>query len=796
MLDTNQKGFPKDDINPAEKQTKEFALIVSKAIYGQYTTNTSFLNRDSQIRIQMLRSYGDGRQDIRQYMPMILDLEPQVRDNLMSYSVAQIAKLGFMNIKWEIISVAPKFMTLIMQLFEEIEHDIYAEAIDESSIDVKESAKFRIWQQMQNESELGEILKEVGIEAMDKETYRPDSLQELEMLKDNGYFKLATEEAIEKAIRFTLEISRYKEVKRRQIKDFFEIGFAGAKTYYDKQQSKYKVRYCDPENMALSYGTGNTLEDIWYVGEFREMNIADVKEQMPNVSDDDLDALANKYLGRLGNSTDISQYKIFNTAAGTWDYSGMKIWVLDWEYKTIDREFYQQGTSKNGAEMYSPDKYGKIRTGEKRKTQIAKVPMWYKGSWLVDTEFVYDYGKCNDISRPDGYRAESSFKFYKIPGKSKLETIIPFLDLIQLTYLKIQNAIAIAKPAGLAIEVGSLENITVGGKIKDPLEVMAIYSQRGDILWRAAVPKSHQPTATPSKPIEALAGGIGPQLQEHIEIINMSLQNIREYTGLTEPMDATTPNGQQGLGVTKIAMSAATRALGFIYTAYIDVKERIAEDIACKIQAKIIVDDKAYEVMDKAVGSSSTKLLSLGSDVGKTKFNIMVRARATDEQKNFIRTLMTESLKASKNGYSGINEGTAMMIERILQEGNMKFAEMMLSKKIAQAKDEEQKATLQREQFNKEQDQILTAQKHRENMEAVEADIARQTKLIEAKKNADIEINKYLHKNKMEEIAATNQTKVTTAIMDNATKEKIAEESNEASERIAKEKPKTTATTK
>ena len=62
--------------------------------------------------------------------------------------------------------------------------------------------------------------------------------------------------------------------------------------------------------------------------------------------------------------------------------------------------------------------------------------------------------------------------------------------MLQLTHLKIQQAIAKAKPDGLIIDIEGLENVQLGkGGELQPLDLHDIYEQTGVFYYRSKNPE-------------------------------------------------------------------------------------------------------------------------------------------------------------------------------------------------------------------------------------------------------------------------------------------------------------------
>lgn len=71
-----------------------------------------------------------------------------------------------------------------------------------------------------------------------------------------------------------------------------------------------------------------------------------------------------------------------------------------------------------------------------------------------------------------------------------VNSVIGFADQIQLTHLKIQQAIAKAKPDGLIVDIEGLENVQLGrGGELQPLDIQDIYEQTGVFYYRSKNPE-------------------------------------------------------------------------------------------------------------------------------------------------------------------------------------------------------------------------------------------------------------------------------------------------------------------
>jgi hypothetical protein len=111
-----------------------------------------------------------------------------------------------------------------------------------------------------------------------------------------------------------------------------------------------------------------------------------------------------------------------------------------------------------------------------------------------------------------------------------------------------QNALAMSANSGVAVEYTSLMNMKLGGEKMEPLEILSIRRDTGDLIYKMTTHMGKQNIPGGMRPIQELTGGIGPQLQEFITLFDLNLNFIRQLTGINEIADATTPDPNQSVG--------------------------------------------------------------------------------------------------------------------------------------------------------------------------------------------------------------------------------------------------------
>jgi hypothetical protein len=290
------------------------------------------------------------------------------------------------------------------------------------------------------------------------------------------------------------------------------------------------------------------------------------------------------------------------------------------------------------------------KEGQKVEKEIYPVDIVsvYKTSWLINTNYVYNYGKMYDIPRDKRNPRECSLpiKIYRSDNKSILESILPFADAIQLSWLKLQNLKATALPKGLMINLEAWDNVMVDGKIKSTEELFQMATETGIVLYRGTSTMDENGRIA-GKPIEELDGGLGRQFSEIIADLDYNMRMIYEVSGINEVMAASNPDPNMLSGVAKQAVSSSENSLGSILDAVTNIHERLATDISLKLQ--IMLKDKTINVYDKALG----KIIEVGEEVSPMTFGIALEPLPTDAQRKKMEEMIMSSVINPNNPTTG-----------------------------------------------------------------------------------------------------------------------------------------------
>jgi len=200
-----------------------------------------------------------------------------------------------------------------------------------------------------------------------------------------------------------------------------------------------------------------------------------------------------------------------------------------------------------------------------------------------------------------------------------------------LTHLKIQQAIAKAKPDGLIIDIEGLENVQLGkGGDLQPLDLHDIYEQTGVFYYRSKNPEG----GFQNPPVREIGNSIR-NINELIGLYNHYLRMIRDATGVNEMMDASTPKGDTLVGVQQNAIAAGNNAIYDITNASMVLYKKVCEDIVKCLQ--IIPEESVlHEIYSNAIGKENMAVLSSFNDLPMYNFGVQVVKEMEDKDKAYL----------------------------------------------------------------------------------------------------------------------------------------------------------------
>lgn len=326
-----KSSFPSQIASDAEKASSEYGLKVARAIEHEWFKRDSgstrfYSNRDEYHR---LRLYARGEQSVKKY-----------KDEL-----SINGDLSYLNLDWKPVPIIPKFVDIVVNGMSDRLYDIKAFSQDPSSIKERTSYVNSILEDMQAKEINDQIMQQLGINLYNNDINKlPESEEELSLHMQLEY-KQAIEIAEEQAINSVFNSNNYELIQKRINYDLVTIGIGACKNEFNISEG-IKIKYVDPADIVYSYTHSPYFDDIYYVGEVRSVTVNELKQQFPELTDEDLNEITKQ-----GVQTPASHNRFINEDSVL---DANTIQVLYFNYKTYNNEVFKIKKTASGADKAIP----------------------------------------------------------------------------------------------------------------------------------------------------------------------------------------------------------------------------------------------------------------------------------------------------------------------------------------------------------------------------------------------------------------------------------------------------------
>ena len=711
--------FPSQVASDAEKMSEEYGLRVGRAIQDEWFKSDSGTTRfrSNQNTFHRLRLYARGEQSIQKY-----------KDEL-----SINGDLSYLNLDWKPVPIIPKFVDIVVNGISGRSFDIKAYSQDPYGVYQRSEYLESIIRDIQTK-EINEFVQaEFGINLFENspETL-PESKEELELHMQLTY-KQAVELAEEQAINVLLDGNNYDLTRKRVYYDLTTIGIGAVKNRFSKAEG-ITVEYVDPANLVWSYTESPYFDDIYYVGEVRDVHINELKKQFPDLTNEDLNTIAKTgYQSNQFYDRTITNYS---------ESDSNTVQVLYFNYKTYMNEVYKVKETATGAtkilmrdDTFDPpvevleQKFGKMS----RSLEVL-----YEGVLILGTDYLLKWELAKNMMRPKSdetkvlmHYSMCAPRIYKGKIESLVSRITGFADMIQLTHLKLQQVMSRMVPDGVYLDADGLAEVDLGnGTNYNPQEALNMFFQTGSVIGRSFTQDGDM---NPGKiPIQEITSGSGGnKLQSLISTYNYYLQMIRDVTGLNEARDASTPDSRSLVGIQKIAAANSNTATRHILDAGLYITSHLAECLSLRI-SDVIEFDPTKEAFIQKIGGHNVGTLEEMGTLHLRDFGIYIEMEPDEEEKQKLENNIQTALSAGL-----IDLDDAIDIRQIQ---NLKLANQVLKirrKKKAERDQQMQQQNIQAQAQANAQAQQVAAQAEIQKKQALMQSDAQ----LEQIKN-DLEIQK------------------------------------------------------
>ena len=617
--------FPSQAVSDSQKRSSDYGLKVAKAIEQEWFNKDRGLGKYYQTRDEFhrLRLYARGEQSIRKY-----------KDEF-----AINGDLSNLNLDWKPVPIIPKFIDIVVNGMQDRLFSIKAFAQDQIATGKRTKYVENVQRDLAAKQILAEIEAELGVNARNiPESELPSNTEELELYMQLNY-KQGIEIAEEQAINNIFLRNKYSELKKRLDYDGAVLGISAVKHSFNNTDG-IKLDYVDPANLVWSYTEDPNFEDCYYFGEVKRIKLNELKKQFPNLTIEDIKNITKKgsnYSLMYGNNFDYG-----NTDSD--DENTLTVLYFNW--KTFENNVYKIKETSSGAKkaIQKDDSFNPPKDKRTRFERVAQArEVIFEGVYLLGSNKLLKWQKATNMVRPNSNANKvlmnyivSAPRIYKGRIDSLVAKMTPYADLIQLTHLKLQQAIQRMTPSGVYIDADGLAEIDLGnGTSYNPQEALNMYFQTGSIIGRSLTVEGDP---NPGKvPIQELPGGGGNQVQLLIGAYNQYLQMIRDITGLNEARDGSDPDPKALVGVQKLAAANSNTATRHLVSSSMYITLTLAEAISLRFK-----DVLEYHPTKKAfidgLGKFTVGSLEELKNLHLHDFGIFLELEPDEEEKQLLET--------------------------------------------------------------------------------------------------------------------------------------------------------------
>ena len=615
-------NFPSQAVSDLEKMTKEYGEKVAKAIKHEWfdgTTNKFDGNINS---FHKLRLYARGEQPVEKYK------------NELSIN----GDLSYLNLDWKPVPIIPKFVDIVVNGMAQRNYEINCFSQDQFGISKRTEYMESILRDMRAKLYKEKVFLNQNINLFENNPEElPDTEDELALHMQLNY-KQAVEVAEEQALNVLLENSDYDLIRRRTLYDIATIGMGATKTTFNWSDGA-KVEYVDPANLVYSYTESPYFDDIYYVGEVKDIPINELVKEFPELTESEIKEITENKGGTE------SHYRK--------DTDKNKVEVLYFNYKTHSNDVYKLKEMGTGAEkvIEKDDTFNPPEDMEGNFSRLDRVvEVLYEGVYVVGCGKLLRWKMAENMMRSDSdfNRVKMSYqivapRMYRGRIESLVGRITGFADMIQLTHLKLQQVMARMVPDGVYLDADGIAEIDLGnGTNYNPQEALNMFFQTGSVIGRSFTSEGD---VNPGKiPIQQIQNGAGGnKIQSLITTYNYYLQMIRDVTGLNEARDASTPDRDALVGVQKLAAANSNTATRHILQSMLFLTAEAAECLSLRI-SDIVEYSPTRDAFIQAIGAHNVATLEEMKELHLYDFGIFIELLPDDEEKALLENNIQQSL--------------------------------------------------------------------------------------------------------------------------------------------------------
>jgi len=579
--------------------------------------------------------------------------------------------------------VLSKFVDIVVNGMTEKGYEIKSFATDPFGIKQRTDYASNALRDIQEKESIEQLTQLTGrnFYASSDPSALPENPEELDLFMQLNY-KQSIEIAEEEVIDNVLSYNKYDETKKQLAYDLAVLGISAVKTNFNLSEG-ITVEYVDPARIVYSYTDDPNFEDIYYVGEVKNLSLSEVKRQFPNLTNKELEEI-QKYPGR-------------NSYTNTWWGQNQQdlVQILFFEYKTYHDQVFKIKQTEQGLEktLEKPDTFNP-QPSDNFERVSRSIEVLYTGAKVLGLgDNMLEWKLSENMTRPTADTTKvnmnyiiTSPRMYQGRIESLVSKTVGFADMIQLTHLKLQQVLSRIVPDGVYLDVDGLAEVDLGnGTNYNPSEALNMYFQTGSIVGRSLTQDGEGNRG--KVPIQELQSSSGiSKIQAMIQTYQYYLQMIRDVTGLNEARDGSTPDKNALVGLQKLAAANSNTATRHILQSLMYMTVRVCENISLRA-ADMLSFPLTRDSLIKSINSFNVAALTELETLHLHDFGIFLELEPDEEEKAQLEKSIQIALQA---GNIGLED--AIDVREIR---NIKLANQLLKSKQKKKQEADRAAQLE-----------------------------------------------------------------------------------------------------
>jgi hypothetical protein len=571
-LSAKYNAFPSDFEPLEQKKTDRYGLEYVKAMYSLHLINYP-INNPTILQYFINREWAEGTYNTDIYKNR-LGLEGDT---------------SFLNLDFTAICRIPTIVDNMVGKLTNKPWRFQCNPIDSVSRSKYDEKRAEMRADMFLKEHSDSVEQMTGVPLVAKGKTIPEDNDELELnLQMN--FKLADAMAMELALEWVFENNNFnKESVPLIYRDLITDKKTATFRYYDGNNN-IKASRVDHVKLIHPYSIYEDFKDVPYVGILQTYTIGGIAKMNTGLTDEQLYTIAKNNAGVNNNApwnTDwYMNYQAYFQQYGAIAYrqfQNFNINVVNFYFLSPIDDVKAIKVNKSGrvrveakSVAYDPSKDKHKTFGEEtEKIDVVnkKKLVRFEGFWVPNTDVMWGYKMSDNMDRDvvkGGYSPETELpvkiimpNMMGMKNHSLVQRMIPLEKQLMLAWLKLQQFLIEAMPAGLAINQNALlEVVGAAGEGKPlPTDWTKLYKQTGNIIFT-----DKDAAGNPINiPFKELQGGISAAFQQFMVVMDYCISKMNEVVGYNTAVDASSPKADALVGVNQMAQAATYDCLRPLY---------------------------------------------------------------------------------------------------------------------------------------------------------------------------------------------------------------------------------------